>query len=79
MGSDSDESYINLVCRPGVHTQRFDLREMCAEFAMQGGASHAQKDSKLQFINLISYLLPYLAMNWIPIDGDLRSSLPILR
>jgi hypothetical protein len=32
---------------PGVHTQALDLTHVCAQFPVQRGAAHTQKDSKV--------------------------------
>ena len=49
-------AHINLVCCPGVHAQRFNLGNMCAQLSVQRGATHAKEDANLsemkrQFVN----------------------------
>lgn len=45
-----DFTHINLIRRPTVHTQRFDLGDMGAQFPMQRGAPHAQENAHLQSV-----------------------------
>ena len=44
----SDGSYVYLRIVPLIHTQRLDLGDVRPQLAMQGCASHAQKDAELQ-------------------------------
>lgn len=49
-------THIDLIVRPCIHTQRFDLGDMCAQLAMQRRTSHADKDSNL-FMYSDQYIL----------------------
>lgn len=41
-------TYIDLLVGPAVHAQRLHLGHVGAQFAVDGGASHAQEDTQLQ-------------------------------
>lgn len=40
--------YLDLLVGPTIHAQRLDLRDVCAQLAMDCGASHAQKHAQLK-------------------------------
>lgn len=52
-------THIDLVVRPCIHAQRFDLGDMCAQLAMQRRTSHADKNTNL-FMYSDQYILSFL-------------------
>ena len=49
-----DRSYLNLVRRPRVHAEGLDFGDMCAQFPVQRGTSHAQEHAQL-FSDSVSF------------------------
>lgn len=74
--------YIDLIIGPAIHTKRLDLRYVCAKFAMERGAAHAQKDPQLMFVPPVSRFflrIPSLDNHHADWRIGLRSSWPNLR
>lgn len=75
-------THIDLVVRPCIHAQGFDLGDMCAQLAMQRRTSHANKDSNL-FMYSNQYILSFhtkrksalhVCMYGIRLTRDVRSN-----